>query len=99
MERRREIRRGARVTAYVYATGGHPVRCETLNLSAGGVFLSAPRLPLHPGEVVALVFTLEFDRVVRTYRRWARVAHCREEGVGVRLYRERPLEACSAAGA
>ncbi len=99
MERRSEIRRGARVTAYLYGTGRRPVRCETGDLSAGGVFLHAPGLRAQPGDIMPLVFTLEFDRVVRTYRRWARVAHCREDGIGVQLYRQRPEEACSASRA
>ena len=99
MERRTSIRRGARVTAYICREGRSRVRTQARDLSAEGAFLCTDGNQVHPGELVALVFTLEFDRVVRTYRRWARVAHCREDGIGVQLYRQRPEEACSASRA
>ncbi len=92
-ERRNTIRRGAHVKAYLYREGGSPLRCHASNLSADGVFLHTRAPVLRPGEVVSLVFTLEYERIVRTYRRWARVAHASDEGVGMQLFRERPAGA------
>lgn len=89
-ERRATIRRGAYVKTYVYRNGEPPVRCHASNLSPDGVFLHTGRHAPRPGEVVSVVFTLEYDRIVRTYRRWARVAHASHEGVGVQLFRQRP---------
>lgn len=91
MERRTVMRRGADVTTYIYPrTMEGPLRCRAHNLSADGVFIKTEHPISRPGEVFSLVFALEFDRVVRTYRRWARVAHCTEDGMGVQLFREHP---------
>jgi hypothetical protein len=49
-----------------------------------------------PGEIVSVVFALEFDRVVRTYRRWAKVAHASEHGIGMQLFRKCPQAANNA---
>ena len=91
MERRTVARRGANVTTYIYPQRAQgPLRCRANNLSADGVFLKTERPVSRPGEVFTLVFALEFDDVVRTYRRWAKVAHCTEEGMGVQLFRQHP---------
>lgn len=89
-DRRTAVRRGASVRTYIYRNGERPVRCRASNLSSDGVFLHTGATAPRPGEVVSLVFTLEYDRIIRTYRRWARVAHASHEGIGVQLFRERP---------
>ena len=92
LERRSEIRRRARVTAYLCRSGRRPVRCETINISASGILVRPKGLVIpRRGEMVSLVIALEFNRVIKTYRRWARVAHRSPGGLGMRTFKDKPV--------
>ncbi|UCE89546.1 MAG: hypothetical protein JSW10_01530 [Pseudomonadota bacterium] len=94
MDRRTELRRTARVKAYLCRSGSPPVRCETTNISASGVHVQTVSrrgaFALREGETLSLFITLDFSPVVKAYHRRATVTHRTEHGFGLRTYRINP---------
>lgn len=89
IERRGEIRREARVVAYLGLKGKSPIRCKTIDLSASGALVKTPGRILEYGERVKLIIALNFGKLVNTYHLNGIVVRVSNSSVALRTFRNR----------